>query len=174
MKTAHITLTLLVSLFMFGCSSQPDYRAAEGDGYGYQATQITDTQYRISFKARGSDQAKAMDYALLRAAEVTLEQGYDWFVVTHRETFVDRERTRPSTEIGYANSSEMVTRCGLISCTTTRYPRSSLHAGIHIGGRESSDIQTIIEVKLGTGVRPDSDHSFAAQAVVENLSPTDE
>ena len=174
MKTMNFLTVIFASLLVIGCSSQPDYREAEGNGYGYQATKLTDKQYRISFKARGSDQNKAMDYALLRAAEVTKENGYDWFVVTHRETFVDRERISPQSSIGYTNSSNMVTRCGLVSCTTTHYPRSTMSAGIHIGGSESSDIQTVLEIQLGTGVQPDSEHSFEAQAVIDNLSPKTE
>lgn len=171
MKTLNIMLFTALTLVLAGCSSQPDYRKAEGSGYGYQETKISDTQYRVSFKARGTDKTKAMDYALLRAAEVTLENGYDWFVVTHRETLVDRERVQPDTSLGYTSSRDMVTRCGLVTCTTTSYPRTSMSAGVHIGGNESSEIQSILEVKLGKGMRPDTDYSFSAKEVKDNLSP---
>ncbi|WP_404409492.1 hypothetical protein LG272_02715 [Pseudidiomarina marina] len=171
MKTHIVMLFTLASLVLVGCSSQPDYRKAEGSGYGYQETKISDTQYRVSFKARGSDKTKAMDYALLRAAEVTLENGYDWFVVTHRETLIDRERVSPESSIGYTSSNDMVTRCGLISCTTTHYPRDTFSAGVHIGGRKSSEIESIVEIKIGKGTRPDTDYSFNALEVKENLSP---
>ena len=81
---------ILVVLFMAGCASQPDYREATQGGFGYTESQMSETQYRVHFKAKGSDKAKAMDYAMLRAAELTLLKGYDWFVVTDRETMVDK------------------------------------------------------------------------------------
>lgn len=169
------TIGLLLFSFLFvACSSQPDYRKAEGSGYGYDATKLSETQYRVTFKARGSDASKAMDYALLRAAEVTLENGYDWFVITHRETLVNNERVEPNNSLRYTNSRDVVTRCGLVTCTTTSEPRSTFSAGIHIGGDRSRDIQSILEVKLGKGTRPDTDFSFDALEVRDNLSPSDE
>ncbi|WP_417690628.1 CC0125/CC1285 family lipoprotein [Pseudidiomarina sp.] len=171
MKTLKLLTFSLITLTLAACSSQPDYRAAEGSGYGYNATQLTDTQYRVTFKARGSDADKAMDYALLRAAEVTLQNGYDWFIVTHRETLVDNQRVEPSSALRYNDSRDVVTRCGLVSCTTTSYPRSSFSAGVHIGGDKSQDIKSILEIKLGKGVRPDTDASFDALEVRQHLSP---
>ena len=87
---------ILVVLLMAGCASQPDYREATQGGFGYTESQMSETQYRVHFKAKGSDKAKAMDYAMLRAAELTLLKGYDWFVVTDRETMVDKERVETS------------------------------------------------------------------------------
>ncbi len=167
-----LTLSVIfASALLVACSSQPEYREAKGSGYGYQETKISETQYRVGFKARGTDKSKAMDYALLRAAEVTLENGHDWFIVTHRETLIDRERVRSGSSLGYMNSHDVVTRCGAISCTTRHYPRSSYSAGIHIGGNSSSEIESILEIKIGKGMRPDTDYSFNASEVKENLSP---
>lgn len=174
MKTLKLITFTIITLTLAACSSQPEYRAAEGSGYGYDATQLTDTQYRVTFKARGSDADKAMDYALLRAAEVTLQNGYDWFIVTHRETLIDNERIEPSSTLRYSDSRDVVTRCGLVSCTTTSYPRSSFSAGIHIGGDKSQDIKSILEIKLGKGVRPDTDASFDALEVRQHLSPKED
>lgn len=174
MKTLKLITLTIITLTLAACSSQPEYRAAEGSGYGYDATQLTDTQYRVTFKARGSDADKAMDYALLRAAEVTLQNGYDWFIVTHRETLIDNERIEPSSTLRYSDSRDVVTRCGLVSCTTTSYPRSSFSAGIHIGGDKSRDIKSILEIKLGKGVRPDTDASFDALEVRQHLSPKED
>lgn len=171
MKTIYLLTGFIIAITLSACSSQPDYRKAEGSGYGYQETKVSETDYRVSFKARGSDSTKAMDYALLRAAEITIEQGYDWFVVTHRETLIDRERVEPNNSLSYTNSRDVVTRCGLISCTTREYPSSSMSAGIHIGGNESSEIQSILVIRIGKGTRPDTDYSFNALEVKENLKP---
>ena len=94
---------VLVLIVLGGCASQPAYRAAENGGYGYTETKLTDTQYRVYFKGRGSDKTKAMDYAMLRAAEVTIEQGYDWFVVANRETLIDREKVTTEPQVASLN-----------------------------------------------------------------------
>ncbi|WP_127347246.1 CC0125/CC1285 family lipoprotein [Pseudidiomarina mangrovi] len=172
MKIIQLMSVSIITMLLMACSSQPEYRAAQGSGYGYQATKLSATQLRVSFKARGSDAEKAMDYALLRAAEVTLEQGYDWFIITHRETLLNNERLTTRAGLGYSNSRDVVTRCGLVSCTTASYPSQEFSAGIHIGGDRSGDIQSIIEIKLGQGIRPDTDASFDAIEVIRHLSPS--
>jgi hypothetical protein len=79
-----LTLTLLV--LVSGCTSRPDYRSAKNGSVGYSEQKITDDRYRVQFKSHSKTVADASDYALLRAAELTQQQGYDWFVVTSRKT----------------------------------------------------------------------------------------
>ncbi|MDN7136467.1 CC0125/CC1285 family lipoprotein [Pseudidiomarina terrestris] len=152
------------------CSSQPDYRAAEDGGYGYTETQLTDTQYKVKFKARGTDKGAANNYALLRAAEVTLQNDYDWFVITHRETEVDKE-TVHNADFAYPMSGDMVTYCNAIRCETRYYPRTAYTAGIHVGGRTDSDIVVTLDIKMGNGEQPDTNYSYDASEVVTNLQP---
>lgn len=172
MKIQKWLTFLFISLTLSACSSQTDYSAAKGASYGYAEQQLTETQYRVTFKARGSDTDKAQDYALLRAAEITLADGYDWFIVTHRETLINNKSSETANNLRYTSSRDVVTRCGLVSCTTTSYPRSAYRAGIHIGGDTSQTITSILEIKLGKGVRPDTDKSFDAFEVKQHLSPS--
>lgn len=164
------SLILVISLLMTACASEPDYRAAENGGYGYTETKITDTDYQVEFKARGSDKGAAMNYALLRAAEVTLENGYDWFAITHRETQIDKETIRDPNFDSFAHG-DMVTYCNMIRCETRYYPRSAFSAGIHVGGRTDSDIQVTLDIKLGEGEQPENQNSYDASEVVANLKP---
>lgn len=168
MKTYQILL-MSCALTLAACSSQPDYRAAEDNGYGYTETKLTDSQYQIQFKARGTDKAAAHNYALLRAAEVTVENNYDWFVVTHRETEVDKETVQ--TADFYPRSGDMVTYCNAITCRTSYHPRSAFSAGIHVGGRTDSDIIVTLDTRMGNGEQPDTDYSYNAAEVIENLQP---
>ncbi|WP_301774604.1 CC0125/CC1285 family lipoprotein [Pseudidiomarina terrestris] len=165
MIIVSFTVTLLAA-----CSSQPDYRAAEDGGYGYTETQLTDTQYKVKFKARGTDKGAANNYALLRAAEVTLQNDYDWFVITHRETEVDKE-TVHNADFAYPMSGDMVTYCNAIRCETRYYPRTAYTAGIHVGGRTDSDIVVTLDIKMGNGEQPDTNYSYDASEVVTNLQP---
>lgn len=169
-----IKLALLALTFsLAACTSQPDYRAASDGGYGYSETKLTDTQYRVSFKARGTDKSQAMNYAMLRAAEVTIQEGYDWFLIVHRDTLVDRERVS-NPNLGYMTSRDMVTYCGVAGCYVRSYPRTAFSAGIHLGGQTDSDIEVVLEIKMGSGPIPDTDYSFNAEEVVNNLRPKTE
>lgn len=166
-------LTTLVATFLLitGCASQPDYREAEGSGFGYKETKLSDTQYRIHFKAKGSDKVKAMDYAMLRAAEVTLNNEYDWFVVTHRETLVDNQRDDISPQIGFSKRYDRVTECGLVTCRTQTYPSTQFSTGVFIGGAERSEVESVLSIELGRGTRPANTDSFDGRTLKANLSP---
>ncbi|RUO63747.1 CC0125/CC1285 family lipoprotein [Pseudidiomarina insulisalsae] len=169
----RMNCVLACSLLLTACATQPDYRPAEDGGYGYNETKITETNYQVEFKARGTDKGAAMNYALLRAGEVTLNNGYDWFVITHRSTSVDKE-TVYGTGYDYMAPGDMVTYCSVVRCYTRYYPRSAFHAGIHVGGRTDSDIQVSLDIKLGSGPQPDSKYSYDASEVVANLKPKTE
>ena len=169
MKT-NIVL-LLTAILLGGCESQPDYREATKGGFGYTESKFTDTQYRVNFKGRGTDKSKAMDYAMLRAAELTLEQGYDWFVVTDREILVDKENVQLSPQVGFSRRYATLTDCGALTCRTSRFPRSQFETGVFIGGSEQSEIESILNIEMGKGAKPNSGTSFDAKQVTENLGP---
>ncbi len=160
-----------IMVLLGGCASQPDYREASKGGFGYSESKLSETQYRIHFKARGSDKAKAMDYAMLRAAEVTLENGYDWFVVNDRETLVDKESVQSSPQVGFAQRYATVRECGLVTCRTVAYPTTQFQTGIFVGGSDRSEIESILSIETGKGTRPDNGSSFDARSVKANLKP---
>lgn len=169
MKTSFlIIMTLLVAV---GCASQPDYREASKGGFGYTESKLSDSQYRVHFKAKGSDKGKAMDYAMLRAAELTLLESYDWFVVTDRETLIDKETVGTSPQTGFEQRYTRVRDCGLLGCRTSYEPTSQVTTGVFVGGTQSSEIESILNIELGKGPRPTSTTSFDAREVRENLKP---
>lgn len=172
-------MKLLISMFvagllLTGCASQPDYHQAKNGGFGYSQSQLSDTQYRIHFKARGDDKAKAMDYAMLRAAEVTLEAGYNWFTVNHQDTLVDQEEAQSSPEFGFSQRYARVTECGAISCRTALYPTSQFSSGIFVGGTQQSEIESVLQITLGRGEKPADGNSYDASQVQKYLQPQPE
>ncbi len=100
-----VTLTFLFSVS--GCASKPDYRSATNGSVGYSEQKITEDRYRVQFKSHSKLVADASDYALLRSAELTEQQGYDWFVVTSKETFVESEKQQTRYYIGFPQTSHM-------------------------------------------------------------------
>jgi len=61
------------------------YGPVDSKGYGYEETRIETNRYRVSFAGDGATPMTVVeDYALLRAAELAVENGYDWFRVIGR------------------------------------------------------------------------------------------
>ncbi|MGE0408491.1 MAG: hypothetical protein AB7P23_04415 [Amphiplicatus sp.] len=92
----------LIAMTAAGCATAygPRYQAASGPGdLGYYDHRLDDNRYRIEYRSAEGGYA-AEDYAMRRAAELTLAQDYDWFQVTRRsrafgDDFFDRyDRTR--------------------------------------------------------------------------------
>lgn len=80
-------MMLLAGLALGACATAvgTDYAPADRKGYGYSDTRIEADRYRIVFAGDGATPPEAVeDYALLRAAELTLASGYDWFRVIGR------------------------------------------------------------------------------------------
>ncbi len=153
MRIFSISPVLLFATMLVACSSQPDYRAANGNSYGYSEQKISDTYYRVTFKARGGDSDQARAYALRRAAEITDAQGYDWFVVVDKETLIARQQDDRS-HLGAGYQQTTVQDCSLLTCRSQTLTRPQYNVGIHGGGREH--VEAVLEIRLGKGVMPDS------------------
>jgi hypothetical protein len=70
---------LLVSALLAGCAT-----AYQRDGFsgGYTETQLGENIFQVSFRGNGYTRGeRASDFALLRSAEVTSENGFRYFIV---------------------------------------------------------------------------------------------
>lgn len=157
--------TLMMLLVLGGCAAPKVYKPAENGGYGYRESQIADNRYRVAFRMRGDERFQAMDYALLRAAELTLMAGYDWFVVVDRQSARDGEG--PDLRAGVKRERVVERNCGLLGCSTRSGPETGYGVGIEAGERERTE--AILEIRLGKGVRPEGEDSYDAVEVRSNL-----
>jgi len=73
-----------------GCATPTPYQPAppgRSAGYGYSNYRIDAAHWRVSFAGNSLTSRETVEkYLLYRAAELTLEQGYDWFDTTDRHT----------------------------------------------------------------------------------------
>ena len=96
----------------------PKPAVSEEGRYGYSDLEISPTIVRVTFKGNSStNDTRAVDFALLRAAEIALERGYPYFIV--------RDRVNASTSRTYTTTSQGVpmTTCDKKGrCTTTYGP----------------------------------------------------
>lgn len=154
-------LTIAIVIAGLGaCAAPPEYQAADSYGYGYSERQLSNDQYRIHFRSRGDDTAQAMDYAMLRASELTLEKGFDWFDVASRETLLDHERITTTHPAIYSASAE----CELVACRESRRPIAKYQNTLLLGD-ERREVEVIMEIRMGNGLRPDSVAGYDAREV---------
>ncbi|MBB4266373.1 CC0125/CC1285 family lipoprotein [Roseospira visakhapatnamensis] len=100
-------VALAVALLVAACATGPattPYQAARETGYGYGGQQIGDARFRVTFSGNSRTPRETVEsYLLYRAAEVTLQRGYDAFVVVDKDTerFTRTTMTGPRVGVGY-------------------------------------------------------------------------
>lgn len=156
-------LIAAAALSLAACASLAPYGAQRGPGgQGYSEQRIENDRYRVTYNGVGAPGPVA-DLALLRAADLTIEQGYDWFEVTQR--YIDGRPdsaggVRPSVSVGYGGGSG---RYG-----GYRYSGSGASVGVGLNFSGPSPTSTVLEVRLGRGAKPDS--AYDAREVRYSLS----
>ncbi len=151
---------LLTALLLTACSSQPDYRPANGNGFGYKEQQISANFYRVSYKARGDNSDEAKAYAMRRATELTAAQGYDWFIVVDKETMTERQQDSAN-RLGAGYQTTTVRDCGLLGCSSRTVQQPNYEVGIAAGGK--AQVEAVLEIRMGKGVMPDGGNSYPAR-----------
>ena len=78
-RLKHIAACIVSTLLLGACATPYQKQGLTG---GFTETQLSPETYRISFKANTLTSAdQVQDFTLLRAAELTLENGHRYFVV---------------------------------------------------------------------------------------------
>ena len=73
---------------------------------GYSEMRIEQNRYRVSYRAANpADARRIEDFALLRAGQVTLNAGYDWFIVDQRNLDRGGNYQGPTATVGVGGSS---------------------------------------------------------------------
>lgn len=69
------------------CATATPYQPAVTDRYGFDEQRIESNRLRITFRGNTMTERETVEtYLLYRAAEVTLQNGFDYFIVANRET----------------------------------------------------------------------------------------
>ncbi|MBL8771984.1 MAG: hypothetical protein JNK30_11435 [Phenylobacterium sp.] len=158
----RLLLITLAASALAACATAPTlYQPASGrEGVGYSEYRIEPGRYRITFHGgAGAPPAQVTDYALLRAADLALAEGYDWFRISDR--FMEGRPDRgPRVSFGVGGAS-FGRRSGVGVGVST--------GGVSLGGGPS--VATTIEVVMGRGERPRGADVYDARAVRANIGP---
>lgn len=138
-----------------------DYAPADSKGYGYSQARIEEDRYRIAFAGDGATPPEIVeDYALRRAAEIGIENGFDWFRVVYRTMDV-------------AEKGGVGVGAGLGTGSYGRRSGVSVGVGGDLGTVGARKFYTArIEVLYGKGEKPESDAGGAVydvRSVIESM-----
>lgn len=134
------------------------YAPADSNGYGYSETKIEANRYRVVFAGDGATAPETVeDYAMLRAAELAVANGYDWFRVVGRS--VDASE-KGGVDIGAGFGTGSYGR------------RSGVSVGVGgdlgtVGGRVFYTAR--LEVLMGKGEKPDGPDIYDARSLIETI-----
>ena len=186
--------TLLGSLAAFAmlsaCATSTPYQQA-GDGkYGFDQQQIEDDRWTVSFAGNSlTDRQVVETYLLYRAAELTSQQGYDYFRVADSGTNEDRRVVATPNAFydpfysGFACDYRYFGPRGRLY-PTRYYGRASFRSSrfgyydpfySHFGPgaydyREVIRYDASAQIIMGKGKKPDDAAYFDAGQVLKNLA----
>lgn len=170
MRSIQIVAILLAAL-LTACATQSKYVPAEKRGaYGYTDTQLTERRYRITFTGNSlTPKETVQDFMLLRAAEVTLENGYDWFRPVTRETErKSSDGSNSSVGVGVGHSPRVYRRCGLLNCDSVTTYDTNVSGSVSSGSSRDS-YSSSMEILLGMEPMPEDMEAYNAQELASTL-----
>lgn len=149
-------------LALSACATAPTvYAPASGpQSVGYSEFRIEPGRYRITFRGGpGAPVEQVSDYALLRAADLAIAEGYDWFRVADRYTRQTGQGSGPRVSLG-AGGGPGPYRSGV---------GVGLGTSFDLGGGPAL-IQTL-EVLMGRGAKPADRDVYDAREVRGSIGP---
>lgn len=170
------TVAAILLAFITACASTSGYQASNGR-VGFTDQALDSGRYRITYEGNSStDLATVENYVLFRAAEVTLANGHDYFIILDSNTDAMRRFVTSGTGFGgtgFGRSRFFYGR-GFHSRFGSRFGGGF---GGGFGGtattreRRSYTVGTIIEIRRGDKPAGDPD-AYDARQIIDNIGPT--
>lgn len=164
-RTAKILIAASALALVAACSTATPYApTSEAGGYGFSEQRIESNRYRVTFRGNSlTSREQVENYLLYRAAELTLQNGYDYFTMVKDDT----EKSTSYRNIGGPD----VNYYG--------YGRPFPYYGYGWGWgpsefdlRETSRYTAIAYILMGRGPKPADPASYNASEVQANLRST--
>ncbi|MEM9169458.1 MAG: hypothetical protein AAGC56_07360 [Pseudomonadota bacterium] len=161
------------ALTLAACATSTPYAPAErSGGYGFSDQQIEENRFRITFRGNSSTERETVEnFLLYRAAELTVSNGYDYFLVTEGD--VERRTTVTGSTLG---GPAFFGRYGF-GPYGFGFPYYAYGWGWgapygNTVAREITRYSAIAFIVMESGEKPrDNPQAFDARSVLENLRP---
>lgn len=168
-----VLVVAAATLALSACATATPYGpAGMGTRYGYSEQRVDADRYRVSFAGNSVTAREQVEMSLLlRAAELTRENGYDWFATVNRAT--DRDVRYQSTPDPFYYD-----RYRPFWGPSWRYYRRGYWSpwgfsdpfGPDFDVREIDRFEATAEIVMGHGRKPaDDPNAFDASEVISNL-----
>ena len=159
---AAVALTLALG----ACATETPYQPqTERGGYGYAEHLIESNRYRVSFHGNSlTDRETVENYLLYRAAELTVQRGFDYFIVADRGVQGHSElRSMGPYHAGFAPSYWYFTRRGWLPFYDPFFDAPESYQQI-------TRFEASAEIAMFHGAKPaDNANAFDAREVAANL-----
>lgn len=152
----RLILTVSLCAVLAACATAPTvFAPASGpQAVGFSEYRIEPGRYRVTFRGGpGASFAQVADFALLRAADLTIEGGYDWFRVTDRQ----------ASQIGQGSGSQLSLGAGGGSSGHSGGVGVGLGTTFNLGG--GPQVTQTLEIMMGRGPRPAGGDVYDARQV---------
>lgn len=160
MKRLTFGLIAASALALSACASLAPYgpqQSARGQGFSEQ--QIETNRFRVTYNGVGAPGPVA-DRALFRAAQLTVDRGYDWFEVTQR--WIDG---RPDSAGGVRPSVSIGAGSGRYGGWST----SGVGVGLGLDLSGPQPTSTTLEIVMGRGAKPERPDAYDVRRVQDAI-----
>lgn len=166
LRTAAIVGGMLVLSGLTACVTPTPYQpvgTVDAPRDGYAEAKIEDNRYRLKFSGNTATPRDTVEtYLLYRAAELTLEKGYDTFIVVSRNTDAHRREVSTYENIGYGRFSWRYYRGG--------WGPWGSGLGLEVDSRTFEQFEAEGEIVMSKGPKPDNaPNAYDARQVKDNL-----
>ena len=183
-RSAGIAAALVLAAGLAACATptpyQPNIRGQATSG-GYSEVRIEPERFRVTFSGTSLTSRETVEgYLLFRAAELTVQQGYDWFSIVDRQTdkttrtYVDPDpfyRPWYGPSFGYWRPSWRYFGHGYGWRTWDPFWGDPFW-GDRIDVRTVDRYEAFAEIVMHRGAKPAGDpRAFDARAVIDSLRP---
>jgi len=151
------------------CSHPTPYQPIDGGQYGYRSYLLEKDRARVVFRGNSlTDRQTVENYLLYRAAQVTLENGFDYFVTR-------RQNVQATTDLqqtgGYypAYYGSLFYDYRFYAPAWGCRPYYDPYFADPIRFREVVRFEATAEIQMQHGRRPDEPDAYDARSVLENL-----
>ncbi|MEP3891201.1 MAG: hypothetical protein ABJN69_12135 [Hellea sp.] len=163
----RVILTVTAALALTACATGPSaYGPSDGRSMGFENTQIEKDRFRIAYTGRTEGEAR--DFALLRAAEIAIAEGYTHFKVLGGNTSSNGGGAPVSSRIGVGIGS------GGYGFGRGRGARTNVNLGIGVHdvarAMQGSQVTESIEVILKSSGSSDPS-VYDAKSVQNSIRP---
>ncbi|MEL6380221.1 MAG: hypothetical protein AAFQ29_10675 [Pseudomonadota bacterium] len=178
----RVMAAMVGCLVLAACVTSTPYGPADRTGFGYSDQKIDSNRFRVTFRGNSStDRETVENFLLFRAAELTVQNGFDHFIVVENDTEA-RSYFRSLYGPSYAGGfGPFYGRYGFRR-RFGAFPYYPYGFGFGPGFgpgfyganevRETTQYTAIAFISLHQGTKPsDEPAAFSAREVLENLRP---